>query len=175
MKILKSFSSAHEAVHWMSVNKIKGTSIETTPVLKSIGNRESSLSNGNYHVVLKSENMNTQFTPTPGDALLDSVKRLSGGGPVTDAHIKAAAGAHGIDDSLHGMIRDVLSRPEFQPDPTHDMLAAATQTARIREALAEIGPQLNRFIFQMRKQGIHLTNRMVGREACRLLPSYGQS
>jgi len=53
MIILKSFNSAHEAIHWLSVNPIEGASIETTPVLKSIGSRESKLSNGNYHVVLK--------------------------------------------------------------------------------------------------------------------------
>jgi hypothetical protein len=55
MIILKSFNSAHEAIHWLSVNPIEGASIETTPVLKSIGSRESKLSNGNYHVVIKSE------------------------------------------------------------------------------------------------------------------------
>jgi hypothetical protein len=55
MIILKSFTSAHEAIHWLSVNPIEGASIETTPVMKSVGSRDSKLSNGNYHVVLKSE------------------------------------------------------------------------------------------------------------------------
>jgi len=55
MIILKSFTSAHEAVQWLSVTPIEGASIETTPVLKSIGSREPKLSNGNYHVVLKAD------------------------------------------------------------------------------------------------------------------------
>jgi hypothetical protein len=55
MKILRSFNTAHEAVRWMNANRIKGTYIEMTPTLKSVGYRGSSLSNGNYHVVLKSE------------------------------------------------------------------------------------------------------------------------
>jgi hypothetical protein len=55
MKILRSFNTAHEAVRWMNANRIEGTYIEMTPTLKSVGYRGSSLSNGNYHVVLKSE------------------------------------------------------------------------------------------------------------------------
>ena len=65
MIILKSFTSAHEAIHWLSVNPIEGASIETTPVLKSIGNRESKLSNGNYHVVLKSDTTEKPQTDIP--------------------------------------------------------------------------------------------------------------
>jgi len=141
MKILKSFETAHQAVQWMNANKIEGTSIETTPVLKSIGYGNSNVSNGNYHVVLKSEG---KFTPNKGDALLDSVTRLAGGGPVTPAHIKAAAEAHGItDESLHEKIHEILTKPEFQPDPTHDMLAAAAQTSAIREALEKLGQGTN--------------------------------
>ena len=41
-----------------------------------------------------------------------------------------------------------------------------------KSILAGIRPQLNRFIFQMREQGIQLTNRMVGREASLLLPAF---
>ena len=41
-----------------------------------------------------------------------------------------------------------------------------------KSILAGIGPQLNRFIFQMREQGIQLTNRMVGLDASRLLPTF---
>lgn len=55
MKILRSFNTAHEAVQWMNANRIEGTYVEMTPTLKSVGYRGSNLSNGNYHVVLKSE------------------------------------------------------------------------------------------------------------------------
>jgi hypothetical protein len=41
-----------------------------------------------------------------------------------------------------------------------------------RSILTEITPQLKHFIFVMREQGIQVTNRMVCREASRLLPSF---
>ena len=41
-----------------------------------------------------------------------------------------------------------------------------------KSILAGIGSQLNRFIFQMREQGIHLTNRMVSLEASQILPAF---
>jgi hypothetical protein len=37
-----------------------------------------------------------------------------------------------------------------------------------------IEPQLKTFIFHVREQGIRVTNRMVVREAARLLPSFAQ-
>lgn len=49
-KVLKSFNSAHEAVNWMIQNRVKGTSIETTGTLKSMGMGQTP--SGNYHVVL---------------------------------------------------------------------------------------------------------------------------
>jgi len=52
-KVLKSFSSAHEAVNWLTQNRIEDTSIETTGTLKSTGMGQ--VPSGNYHVVLKAE------------------------------------------------------------------------------------------------------------------------
>lgn len=52
MKVLKSFSTAHEAVRWLNNNPIDGTSIEMTHSLKSIGHA-GRIPSGNYHVVLK--------------------------------------------------------------------------------------------------------------------------
>jgi hypothetical protein len=54
MKVLKSFSTAHEAVRWLINNPIEGTSIEMTHSLKSIGHA-GRIPSGNYHVVLKSD------------------------------------------------------------------------------------------------------------------------
>ncbi len=62
VKVLKSFASAHEAVNWMTQNRIEDTSIETTGTLKSMGMGR--IPSGNYHVVLK--NVLTQLPP--GDA-----------------------------------------------------------------------------------------------------------
>ena len=51
IKVLKSFVSAHDAVNWVSQNRIEDTSIETTGTLKSVG--MGPVPSGNYHVVLK--------------------------------------------------------------------------------------------------------------------------
>jgi len=51
VKVLKSFVSAHEAVNWLTQNRIEDTSIETTGSLKSMG--MGPVPSGNYHVVLK--------------------------------------------------------------------------------------------------------------------------
>jgi hypothetical protein len=56
VKVLKSFKSAHEAVNWMSQNRIEDASIEMTGTLKSIGH-SGSIPSGNYHVVLKARPM----------------------------------------------------------------------------------------------------------------------
>jgi hypothetical protein len=51
VKVLKSFKSAHEAVNWMSQNRIEDASIEMTGTLKSMG--MGPVPSGNYHIVLK--------------------------------------------------------------------------------------------------------------------------
>lgn len=60
-KVLKSFVSAHEAVNWLTQNRIEDTSIETTGTLKSMG--LGPVPSGNYHVVLK------RYTVTPKDVV----------------------------------------------------------------------------------------------------------
>jgi len=62
VKVLKSFSSAHEAVNWMTQKRIEGASIEVTGTLKSIGH-SGAIPSGNYHVVLKdvAANQSMQF------------------------------------------------------------------------------------------------------------------
>jgi len=54
IKVLKSFTSAYDAVNWMTQNRMDDTSIEMTGTLKSMG--MGPVPSGNYHVVLKSEN-----------------------------------------------------------------------------------------------------------------------
>jgi hypothetical protein len=51
VKVLKSFTSAHDAVNWMTRNRIEDASIEMTGTLKSLGVVK--VPSGNYHVVLK--------------------------------------------------------------------------------------------------------------------------
>jgi hypothetical protein len=48
-KVLKSFATAHEAVSWLSKNRLNGASIETTSTLKSFGYGR--IPSGNYHVI----------------------------------------------------------------------------------------------------------------------------
>ena len=55
VKVLKSFVSAHDAVNWVSQNRIDDTAIETTGTLKSMG--MGPVPSGNYHVVLKGKRL----------------------------------------------------------------------------------------------------------------------
>jgi len=68
-KVLKSFNSVHSAVNWITQNRIRNTSIETTNTLKSIGIQK--ILSGNYHVVLKSKNNKPLKNPIRKGAKVD--------------------------------------------------------------------------------------------------------
>jgi hypothetical protein len=70
-KILKSFVSAHDAVNWLTKNRVEGASIETTSTLKSVGYGR--IPSGNYHVIaLKSDKPPSEDFFTPYDASTDA-------------------------------------------------------------------------------------------------------
>jgi hypothetical protein len=60
-KVLKSFSTAHEAVNWVSKNRLNGASIETTSTLKSFGYGR--IPSGNYHVIKATYDDGAEGTP----------------------------------------------------------------------------------------------------------------
>jgi hypothetical protein len=106
-KVLKSFSTAHEAVNWVSKNRFEGASIETTSTLKSFGYGR--IPSGNYHVIKSraddasayvqsnAPSMNSNFAPTllrEIGTLGDSVDELEDSRGADELHDQA------VDDNL---------------------------------------------------------------------------
>jgi hypothetical protein len=60
-KVLKSFATAHEAVNWLSKNRLNSASIETTSTLKSFGYGR--IPAGNYHVITLKSPSEDFFNP----------------------------------------------------------------------------------------------------------------
>ena len=69
-KVLKSFSTAHEAVTWVSLNRIEGVSIENTSTLKSFGYGR--IPSGNYHVIKSERGAPSADFLSPHDADSDA-------------------------------------------------------------------------------------------------------
>ena len=69
-KVFKSFSTAHEAVTWVSLNRIEGVSIENTSTLKSFGYGR--IPSGNYHVIKSERGAPSADFLSPHDADSDA-------------------------------------------------------------------------------------------------------
>jgi hypothetical protein len=136
IKVLKSFTSAHDAVNWMTQNRIEDTSIEMTGTLKSLGVVK--IPSGNYHVVLKgrvSPNVIAQQAGFPSAQGMDlkELKRLQSLVPATVSNL--------LDGDRSGQHRIMVSNPR-----PHSLLPIDTsenpelQTARfLDESVAGAG------------------------------------
>jgi hypothetical protein len=125
VKVLKSFTSAHDSVNWMTQNRIENTSIEMTGTLKSLGVVK--VPSGNYHVVLKGNpsfqgqeaeraagvlEIEKRLKAKPGDRnLLDEMNRLTGGGAGEAADPSIGEGRK--RDREMGIVMDSISHEDL--------------------------------------------------------------